>query len=296
MTSPIPNLFVVGAMRAGTTALHEVLGAHPEIFMTGFKEPAYFADPDQLATDSRVVSSAGYAGNRIRYLELFAGAGDATYRGESSTHYTKAPRITGVADRIAGMAPDARILYLMRDPIERTLSHYRQAVRMKYERRRLSDAVREEAIYCAVSDYARQIEPYFAAFGEDNVRTIVFEELRDHPSDHFTGLYTWLGVDAAAGRTELPHRNAVPGQVRTARGPDLLHRIGRTKLYQKIARTAVPSGLRTAVGGILNRPVAPGEVSDPDVIGYLHDRLAPSIDRLARLTGRTYDLWPTTGC
>ena len=62
MTQRIPNLFLIGAMRSGTTALHEVLGNHPQIFMSDVKEPAHFADPAELAMDSRVASAAGFCG------------------------------------------------------------------------------------------------------------------------------------------------------------------------------------------------------------------------------------------
>jgi Sulfotransferase family len=112
---PKPNLFIIGAMKAGTSSLHSYLGAHPQIFMTEVKEPAFFEDP---AHRKRPKEGIGYWNNLSHYLELFALTGDRPVVGESTTDYTKLPLKTGVARRIFDFNSDARLIYLMRDPIE----------------------------------------------------------------------------------------------------------------------------------------------------------------------------------
>jgi len=281
-------------MRSGTTTLHETLGSHPAIFMSRVKEPAYFADPIELATDSRIAAAAGYARNRSAYADLFADAGDARYVGESSTHYTKQPRITGIARRMASETPDAKVVYLIRDPVERTLSHYRYSVRAKYERRTAIEALSGEPIYCAVSDYAMQITPFLDAFGPAAVHIVVLEELSADPSTELARIFAFLGLGDAVGSVEsLQQRNQVTGEVVRARGPEVLHAVGRSRSYQRLARTLLPAGLRRRVRRSLNEPVSLGEDRTDDVLSFLRETHEPHADATERLLGRTMTRWTT---
>lgn len=292
MGDRIPNLFLVGAMRSGTTALHEVLDRHPDIFMSRFKEPAYFTDPDQLAADSRVVSAAGYAGDRAAYLSLFADGVGHRYRGESSTHYTKAPRITGVAERIAAASPEARILYFVRNPVLRVVSHYRFAVRRKEERRSLVDAVQAEPFYCAVSDYALQLRPYIDTFGRGRIWVGTLEAMTRDPVAELHGLHRWLGLEPGRGdAARFPRLNAIDGTVAAARGPNVLHRIGSTDGYQRVARTLVPPRVRAALRRVLTRPVGGDELGEPTAVDHLREVLAPRIAAFEELMERRFPEW-----
>ena len=293
MVDRIPNLFLVGAMRAGTTALHETLDAHPAIFMSRFKEPAYLADPAELATDSPIISGAGYSANRTRYVHLFRDAGDAMYAGESSTHYTKLPRITGIPNRMAALSPEARIVYLVRDPVDRTISHYRFAVARKSERRACIDALKSEPFYCAVGDYARQIGTYFDQFPPERIHLCVLEDLVADPVRELGRLYAWLGVELPADLAGLSRRNSLAANVSQARGPAVLHDIGRSRQYQRVASALVPASLRTLARRWLNRPVAAEAVRTPDVVAYLRSVHGPQIADLEHLFDRQFPAWTT---
>ncbi len=293
MAYRIPNLFLVGAMRSGTTALHEVLGSHPAIFMSDVKEPAYFTDPEELATDSRVSARAGFAGNRAAYLELFAAAGDAKYVGESSTHYTKQPRINGVVGRMAAECDDPRIVYLIRDPVARAISHYRYHVRAKYERRPILEALRTEPIYTATSNYPMQIEPFLDRFGQDRIRIVVLEELTAQPEVALGSLLSGLDVDLDTIELRLPQRNEVAGPIVRARGPEALHELGRSSGYQRVARTVIPRSMRKWVRRTLNRPVPNDETVDPAVLHHLRTVHADHVAATEALLGRSLDRWTT---
>src|SRR4029079_2322923 len=103
----LPTFIVIGAMKAGTTSLARYLGEHPDVFVCSPKEPQFF------------IESGTWDRGVAWYRELFAGGRDSIARGEASTDYSKLPRHGGVVDRIAEVAPEARIVYLVRDPIER---------------------------------------------------------------------------------------------------------------------------------------------------------------------------------
>ncbi len=138
--------------------------------MSALKEPAFFVP--ELRYHPKEVDW---------YLSLFHGAGSARFVGESSTHYTKRPLFEGVAQRVSDFSPDARLIYLMRDPIDRAISHYWHNTRSSRpeftETRPMLEAIREDESYRAYGDYAMQIAPWLDLFGRAAVLPLVYEEL-----------------------------------------------------------------------------------------------------------------------
>lgn len=108
MTRRKPNLFLIGAMKSGTTYLRKLLNAHPDIFMCDPDEPSYFVDPRWLRTLYPEMWERGLWRNEGRYLDLFRPGGDARILGEASTNYTMLPLLWGVPRRIAALNPEAR--------------------------------------------------------------------------------------------------------------------------------------------------------------------------------------------
>jgi hypothetical protein len=170
-------LFVIGAMKSGTTYPNKLLAAHPAIFMCSPEEPSYFVDPGQLRTLWPEAWDLGFWRGEERYLRLFRSAGDAVFLGEASTNYTKRQLVSGVPERIHAFNPDARFIYIMRDPVERTISHYWHMVRYHAERRPILETIRTEPQYLDVSHYAMQLVPFLELFGRDRVAVLTFERL-----------------------------------------------------------------------------------------------------------------------
>ena len=104
----LPNLIVIGAERCGTSSLHRYLRSHPQVFMSKKKELNFF------------VAEREWRRGRSWYERQFPA--DAPVRGESSPAYTAYPVFSGVPARLAALVPDAQLLYLVRDPVERTIS------------------------------------------------------------------------------------------------------------------------------------------------------------------------------
>jgi hypothetical protein len=278
MGTPIrPNLFIIGAMKSGTTSLHAYLALHPDIFMSEPKEPSYFVEEMNLGKGEEW------------YLSLFAAAEDAKVIGESSAPYSMVPRYMEVPDRIARFNPNARFVYIMRDPFQRALSHYWHIARFHGERRDLLTAVQNHPPYINVSNYAMQLRPYFDKFGRERLYTLTFEELVRNPRETVVPLLTWLGVDTRFEMPEqLPKENTTPKSLMPQQG--MLHWFIDSALWKAGSRI-VPRWLIARAKRSLERPME----QDPELVAKTRQYLAPiqskQIEELGKLLQRDFPEW-----
>jgi hypothetical protein len=282
-----PNLFIIGAMKSGTTSLHEYLDTHPQIAMSHEKEPGYF------------VEELGLHKGEEWYFSRWAGLnGQHRYRGESSTHYTKLPIFQGVPDRLFRFNPEARLIYIMRNPFDRVVSHYWHAVRDVYhggELRPLLKAVKEDPGYLAFSDYATQLEPYFERFGRSAVLTLTFESLLENPQREVDRIYDWLGLPShPIGDKSGKAHNQKPKDFAVVAGAGILNRIQYSSAWDRIS-PHVPGWVKNLAKKQAYRPVVEQEVEKD--IPRLRESIAElqlrQIDRLTRLLGRDFPEWRT---
>jgi len=283
-----PNLFVIGAMKSGTTSLHEYLDTHPQIAMSQEKEPGYFVEELKLHK------------GEAWYLSLWERTGQCRYRGESSTHYTKLPVFQGVPERLFRFNPEARLIYIMRNPFDRVVSHYWHALRDEYhggELRPLLKAVKEDPGYLAFSDYAMQLEPYFERFGRDAVLTLTFEALIEEPQREVDRIYRWLGLPShPIGEKSAKVHNQKPNAVTAVAGAGILNRIQYSNAWDRIS-PHIPGWIKNWAKKQAYRPVAEQEVEKD--IPRLREAIAElqrrQIDRLTRLLGRDFPEWRAEG-
>src|SRR5262249_3621667 len=139
------------------------------------------------------------------------------YAGESSVSYTARPWATGCEKRIWEYNPEARLIYILRDPIERTISHYWHFVLEGREDRDMLAAVRRNPDYVARSPYPMQLQPYLDPFGRDRVFLLALEELEADPGNVFRRLFTWLGVDPEFTPVTDTRFNVSPSELRQTR-------------------------------------------------------------------------------
>ena len=171
----LPDFLIIGAARAGTTALHSYLRQAPDVFMPDAKEPNFFAYEGQtLAVKG---PGAGFINNSLTRLEdyaaLFAGAPDGAICGEASPLYLYEPTAPGNIHR---HIPDARLVAILRNPVEQAFSHFLYASRLSVETLdSFTDALGREAErraqgwqplfgYSAFPRYGEQLARYFALF------------------------------------------------------------------------------------------------------------------------------------
>ncbi|MEM6421377.1 MAG: sulfotransferase [Pseudomonadota bacterium] len=229
----LPDFVIIGAMKAGTTSLFDQFAAQPGIFMSDPKEPEFFSD------------DATFAKGMAWYEALFGAAPPGTLKGEGSTGYTKRPSYPKAAERLAAALPDARLIYVTRDPFDRLVSHviheWTQGVLPADIDQAL--AISEEPI--AFSRYAWQLEPYVRLFGKDRILVTSLEAITRDPSGEFARMGVFLGAPGPlVWRTDQGASNVSAERLRKIPLQRLLIDSGPAAWLR---RRFVPQGLRDAV-------------------------------------------------
>ena len=209
----MPNVIVIGAMKCGTTALHRYLDSHPQISMTGRKELNFFIG-DEQPPDHRA-ELWWQTGQWHRGVEWYASQFDerAPVRGESSPGYTS-PDHEIAASRIADVVADVRLLYLVRDPVQRAVSQYRHHRRDGEERRPLAEALLDpESQYLSRGRYVERVRPFLERFPPDQLHITVQERLVVDPGRELRRVYAHVGADPSWAQT-VPHDRPVDGRLR----------------------------------------------------------------------------------
>jgi Sulfotransferase family len=281
-------------MKSGTNYLSKLLGAHPLIFMSSLDEPSYFVEPDQLRRLWPGAWEREIWRSEAKYLHLFQKSEGAILVGETSTNYAKRPLIKGVPEKIRAFNPDARFIYILRDPVDRTISHYWHMVRHHGEYRPMLEAVKSEPQYLDVSNYAMQLEPFYQQFGSDRVAVLTFEQLVHSPVTTMRCLYDWLGVEgemadvAAFGVPE----NVTPETLSVAAGRGILQYLRRRWPFQAVA-PLLPHVIRDSVARLSTRTVQRRKVDTSEVKDFLRDIQQPQTETLSQLVGRDFSEWVT---
>lgn len=179
-----PNFFLIGAAKSGTTTLYRALGEHEDVFMPEVKEPhvyAYLADPSTAAH-----AYADAAAARRRYADLYAGVDGERAVGDASTTNLVVP---GASAAIAADVPDARVVAILLQPVDRAFSHHSHFVAARGDDiTDFATAVREEEPrreagfpftyqYLGWSRYSRQLQPFFERFGRDRLLVHLYDDL-----------------------------------------------------------------------------------------------------------------------
>ena len=297
-----PNLFIIGAPKSGTTSLYHYLSGHPEIYMSDVKEPGYFARDLTAETPDNTMR---YGDDEAAYLALFAAAGDVRYAGEASVRYLyshDAPTL------IHAVQPDARILVMLRNPIETAhslhthmvaggaedIAEFEQALAAEPDRhagRRLPPTANPRlATYRDRASYGEQLPRWFKTFGRDHVHVSVFEEFVSQPAAGFRAVLEFLEVDPDYQPASFAAYNVAHGARSTrvrallsARAPQwLVWRLMPRLIGDRRTRALVQ---RFRQSRLHRRPIEKAPIS-PELREHLELEFGPDVARLSELLGR----------
>jgi len=277
-----PNFFVLGVPKCGTTTLHEVLIAHPNIFMTKQKEPRFF--------DTDTYYNRGFD----RYLrDHFRGAAGFKARGEASPTYLRSGK---ARDRIRGdLGKDLRFVVILRDPVKRAWSAYLQECRRGLETETFERALELEptrlsrdptcAAYFLGGLYARQLRVWFEAFPREHFLVLLTEDLAERPAAVARQAFAFLEVDP-----DVEFSPPSPANVGwTPRCP----RLGAA-LNRRLKRF-VPYSSRQRLGKLINRwisrPFEGAPTIDPAIARALRRRYRDEILAVEEIIGRDLGMW-----
>ena len=180
----LPNLIIIGAQKCGTTSLHYYLDLHPQISMSKEKELNFFTNRH----------------NWDRGIEWYESnfKDRARVHGESSPNYTAYPFLRGVPERMYSVVPEAKLIYILRDPIDRIVSHYLHNYAIgKREHRAIEAAFSplDSSPYTCLSKYYMQLEQYINYFPKSNTLIITMEDLHSHHRKTIQNVFEFLNVD-----------------------------------------------------------------------------------------------------
>jgi hypothetical protein len=292
-----PNLFIVGAPKAATTALNDWLAEHPEVFMCP-KEVHYFGR-DLLIRSHRPTAE--------EYAALFRNAGSKRVIGDASVSYLYS---RSAPAEIHAYAPEAKIIAAVRNPVDLLYSHHRQmllfsneniedfeeALAAEEERKRGERIPKtcnsvHDLFYRDIVGFSEQLERYFEIFGRGSVHVIVFDDLARDPANTYREVLRFLGVDESyqpefrvVNPSSRPRSRTVSGALHQP--PTALRKLARTALPSRRLRIAVSNRLFS-----LNRAVEPPPPLDPRLRRRLENEFAPEVARLGVLIGRDLSTW-----
>jgi Sulfotransferase family len=291
--SLLPNFVVIGAARCGTTSLYAYLREHPQVFMSPEKETDYFSLGDLPPSEVPAAASLYRARAREDYERLFRDAGSARAVGEASPTYLFYSRS---AARMQQVIPDARLICILRDPIERAYSHYGLARKMGFEvlpdfeaglaaesERWLEDRSMRYT-YARASLYDDGLREFWTRFPRERILVLLFQDFAADSAGTMRRVYDFLGVDARF----TPDVGVRHNRSMTPRSSLVREAFSRPRRLRRMLQRNLPARLVTRLGDLIMRP-------PPRLAPALRERLLPRFDedvrRLESLLDRDLSAW-----
>jgi len=307
----LPDFFIVGHAKSGTTALYEMLRRHPQIFMPANKEPWYFASDMRPRFPSR---KAGPLPETLaEYRALFSGAREDQRVGEASSSYLWS---TTAAEAIAEVQPQARIVAILREPASflrslhlqllqthvESVKDFREAISLEGERRQGRRIPRRShrpqlLLYSEHVRYVEQLRRYHEVFASEQVLVLIYDDFR---ADNELTVRRVLGLLDVSQDEPLETIEANPSvQMRSQALDGLVHSVsvGRGPAGRAARRTVkalTPQRLRRRALRVTQQRVvhAPPPAVDERFMNELRRRFAPEVTALSDYLGRDLvSLW-----
>ncbi len=221
MAEKLPNFFIVGAAKSGTTSLYEYLKLHPEVYMAPIKETHHFSTdidntkfrPNYARSLNKDLSkwlegdlSEGifhaFVSDWNQYVQLFKNVKGEKAIGEVTNSYLYS---SSAAKNIKAKFPDAKIIMMLRNPADRAFSHYLMDLRIDYETEDFMSAVKKDMardpkgwgisnMYIEIGQYYEQVKRFMDVFPKEQLRIYLFDDFVKNPEATMKDIFCFLGV------------------------------------------------------------------------------------------------------
>jgi hypothetical protein len=226
------DFILIGAQKCGTTSIANQLAAHPQVCFSKEKEPGYFHATENWQAGLNV------------YHALF-GPRPGQLCGEGSTFYTFFPEFTKTHERLYDYNPDLKLVYIMRQPVDRVISHYTHNFVRSIDTKPPEEAVFDSPAYVNRSRYGVQVRPYLELFGPENVLLLIFEEYTDDQIATLEQIARFLNIDPAPfADTDTTPRHQSVGQPYLRY--ESVRQITHSDAFQKV-RNIIPAAIRQPI-------------------------------------------------
>jgi len=274
----LPNLIILGAQKCGTSGLHYYLGLHPEVSMSSPKELNFF------------IAERNWSRGLEWYSRHFDSS--ARCRGEASPNYTAFPQHMGVPERMSEVVPDARLIYIVRDPLDRIAAHYVH----NFAKRREKGALRETLLhpntsYVARSKYFTQLQRFIEHYDRERILVIENSDLRDRRAATLRRVFEFAGVDAGFEHPKFEQvRHSTSRKKRATKMGMRVQRMSRSRSGRRIPRRA---WLALDVALPLSKPISRPSTDElrEALGGQVLEVLHEDAERLREFTGRDLASW-----
>src|SRR5580692_5410167 len=298
----MPDFFIAGVPKAGTTALHVALGRHPALYMSAVKEPKFFlteGSPPARGGPGDAKTYREHIWRRADYEALFDPASADQLRGESTPFYLHS---RDAQRRIRAQIPNARLIVVLRDPVERAHSNWTHLwsaglepvgdlVRAcAEEERRIEAGWASFWHYIGLGRYGEQLEYLFTLFPREQVLVLRYRRLVDEPAQTLDRICAFLGVQQGV-LTEIPRHN-----VTSHPEPTLGHRaVGLAQRTATAVGTLIPGLTAATLNGpierFLQRHSRERQPLDWDQRQQLMPRFETDIKLLEGVLGEDFSDW-----
>lgn len=292
---PLPNFLIIGAAKAGTSALYSFLGQHPQVFMSANKEPRYFSFAGATLDPAHPIHATTVT--RLEdYVKLFEESGDAVAIGEASPSYLFNP---AAPPRIKEMIPNVKLLAILRNPADRAFSHFMHFVKLgwetTYDFRQALNAVEgldhngwfPRKDYLSFGFYGEQLARYYERFDRTQIKVLIYEEFRAAPEPALKEIFGFLNVDPRH-RTETSVQINLSGSPRSR---TLQRWLTRPNDLRRSLGEILPATVRRRLRNTLEIANLKRSTLENDMRVTLMATYRDDIDRLEQLLERRLDCW-----
>jgi hypothetical protein len=287
----LPDFIVIGAQKAGTSSMYNVLSTHPDVHMSSQKEIHYF---DAEGRFRRGLSF---------YSSHFEHAPPGKVLGEATPRYLFCEKTPG---RIAAVLPEVKLIASLRNPADRAFSAWQMQVVKGSETRPFASAVREEPNYIEFGRYHRQLSRYLELFPKEQLLVLLFEDLKEEPDGFYSRLFEFIGVDEK--RVDPARFREIPNVGGTPKWSALTSAVNATYRTRNAVRNTVLKGLvnnywvdrygrtlRNKIASWNRKAALQRPKLDAETASYIVESLSDDIDKLANLLGRDLSHWKAVG-